>query len=99
MPPSINLEGVYFWHLLILLKIVKLINDVLNLLRWDVCLVRFGIDEEHQNTTIVFKLIDNTIAATFALLNITVFEANFKDSLAYSWYLIADEFAYLKVIN
>ncbi|MFM7794134.1 MAG: hypothetical protein ACKO90_40765, partial [Microcystis panniformis] len=51
-----------------------------------------------QNTTIVFKLIDNTIAATFALLNIAVFEANFKDSVAYSWYLIADEFAYLKVI-
>jgi hypothetical protein len=71
----------------------------LNLLRWDVRLVRFGIDEEHQNITIVFKLIDNTIAATFALLNITVFEANFKDSVAYSWYLIADEFAYLKVIN
>ncbi|MBD2288589.1 hypothetical protein H6F92_07070 [Microcystis wesenbergii FACHB-1317] len=83
----------------LLLKIVKLINDVLNLPRWDVRLVRFGIDEDHQNTTIVFKLIDNTIAATFALLNIAVFEVNFKDSVAYSWYLIADEFAYLKVIN
>jgi hypothetical protein len=44
-------------------------------------------------------LIDNTIAATFAFLNIAVFEANFKDSIAYSWYLIADEFGYLKVIN
>ena len=60
---------------------------------------RFSLDEEHSNTTIIFKLIDNTIAATFALVNIAVFEANFKDSVTCFWDLIADELAYLKVIS
>jgi hypothetical protein len=44
-------------------------------------------------------LIDNRIAATFALVNIAVFEANFKDSVTCFWDLIADELAYLKVIS
>ena len=84
---------------IILLEIIKVINDVSNLLHCDVCLVRFRIDDEHQNTTIVFKLIDNTIAATFALLNIAIFEANFEDSVACTRDLIADKFTNLNLIN
>ena len=60
---------------------------------------RFSLDGEHSNKTIVFKLIDNRIAATFALVNIAVFEANFKDSVTCFWDFRADALAYLKVIN
>ena len=69
---------------IILLEIVKFVNYISNLLYCDVGLIRFRIDEEHQNTTIVSKLINNTIAATFALLDIAVFQANFEDNVACS---------------
>ena len=39
------------------------------------------------------------MTTTFALLNIAVFEANFKDSVTRFWDLSADELAYLKVIS
>jgi len=41
----------------------------------------------------------NRIAGTFTLVNIAVFEANFKDSVTCFWDLIADELGYLKVIS
>ena len=85
--------------LLMLLAFIKFIDDISKLVRCDISLVGFGVDDEHKNTSIIFKLIDDAISATFSLLDVTVFEANLEDSIAYSRDLIADEVSCLKVVN
>ena len=67
-----------------LLGFVKFIDDVSNFVSCDVSQVGFGVDDEHQDTSVIFELVDNTISATFALLDVAVFEANFEYSIAYS---------------
>ena len=79
--------------------LIKFIDNISNLVSYDVRLVRFGIDKDHKNTSIIFQLIDNTISATFSLLDVIIFEANFEDSIACSWDLIADEVARMKIVN
>jgi hypothetical protein len=69
------------------------------LVRCDVSLLGFGVDDDRKDTSVIFELVDNTISATFALLDVAVFEENFEDSIAYSRDLIADEVSYLKVVN
>ncbi|MFM7355261.1 MAG: hypothetical protein ACKO1G_20095, partial [Microcystis aeruginosa] len=61
--------------------------------------IHFIHQTQESHTTIILKLIDNTIAATFSLFNIAVFEANFTDSVTCFWDLIAAALAYLNVIN
>lgn len=60
----------------------KVINDLTNSIGWNIGFVRFRVDHDEQNAGVVFELVDDSVAATFAFLDVTIFETSFKDRVS-----------------
>ena len=77
----------------------KLDQNVPNLLRRNVRLIQLGINRHKNYVFRCLEVVDQTIARTFAFLDIAIANAYLEYSIARPWHLITHNLTCLKLAN
>ncbi len=88
------LEAIRGWNLLFVL-----LDNGCNDFSVDIREIGFGIDGCKNNSFSSFEIIDHSIAAAFAFLDLAIFQPNFEDSVAHASDSIARAFTCLKLCD
>ena len=81
-----------------MLLITEVIDNVIDFFEGDRFLVRFGIDDEQDETSGGCDLINNAIASTFSFTDVAIFGSYFEDGVARTRNTIAWTFACLQLL-
>ncbi|MGV0029183.1 hypothetical protein [Phormidesmis priestleyi] len=79
--------------------LIEAIDDLANFTGCESSFVGFGVEGDKQNADFVFQLVNDSIARTFAFLNVAVFDSNFENVVGRASKLIAKIVATFEVIK